>query len=203
MRSSKELLAEHQKGLATAARKAIKEAEKTYRAAHPEAGAVRLKAEVFSYPKRPKGFSSHPAVVVGWFVTARDALRETNAATVARLQAKYEPYKVPTAILTRPLPAKALESIAKILAENEKSVDLKANNTLSKIKRALQGKETAEEAGIYDVQFAFGPGVVVVGGIEYPVQTTEAGYRRIRVAVGDKRSWVRCDILEALVKRAT
>lgn len=199
MRDSRALAAEHQRGMAAAIRQAQREAERAYREAHPEAGAISVKADLFVYPKRPKGFSSHPAIVAEWFAVSREALRETNGATVARLQNKFAPYPVPANLLTRPLSPRALEQVGKKLAEHGKVVDLKANNTLSKIRGALRAKASAGAADAsYDVQMTFAPDVVVVGGVEYPVQTTSTGYRRIRVG----RDWLRCDVLEALAQRS-
>ncbi|ODT63103.1 MAG: hypothetical protein ABS77_05030 [Phenylobacterium sp. SCN 69-14] len=189
--------------LAAAIRQAQREAERRYREAHPEAGAISVKADLFVYAKRPKGFSHHPVIVAEWFAVNREALRETNAGTVARLRDKFAPYPVPANLLTRPLSPKALEQVGKKLAEHGKSVDLKANNTLSKIRGALQGKASTEEAAAtYNVQMAFASDVVVVGGIEYPVQTDKAGYKRIRLQIGPKREWLRCDVLEALAQRS-
>lgn len=39
-------------------RQAQREAERRYRAAYPEAGAISVKADLFVYPKRPKGLPS-------------------------------------------------------------------------------------------------------------------------------------------------
>lgn len=200
MSNSRDRMAEHRKGMAAAIRQAQRDAERRYREAHPEAGAISVKADLFVYAKRPKGFSAHPTLVAEWFAVSREALRETNSATVARLRNRFAPYPVPDNLLTRPLAPKALDQVGKVLALHGKSVDLKVNNTLSKIRGALRGKASAQAGDAsYDVQMTFAPGVVVVGGIEYPVQTTSTGYRRIRVG----RDWLRCDVLEALAQRST
>lgn len=197
LRSSAQEVEHHRRGLAGAIRKALREAEAAYRAQHPEAGAVSVLSELYVYAKRPKGFSSYPADVTGWFLTSREALREPNTATVARLQAKHHPFEVPPNLLTRPLPPKAIEQVRKVLTSHGKNLDLKANDTLSKIKRALRAAESANEASsTYQAIASFGAKMVVVNGVEYPTVTHQNGYRRIRVG----RDWLRCDVLEALLQ---
>jgi len=200
LRSSAQELEHHRKGLAGAILKAQREAEASYRAQHPEAGAVSVLSELYVYAKRPKGFSSYPRDITEWFLISREALRETNEATVARLQAKHHPFKVPPNLLTRPLPPKAIEQVRKVLTEHGKNLDLRANNTLSKIKLALRGKASASLASsAYQATISFGAKSVVVNGVEYPTATHEKGYRRIRIG----RDWLRCDVLEALLQKGS
>jgi hypothetical protein len=204
-RTAAEWQTHHQKGLAAALHKALEQTEAAYRGQHPEAGALLIKKEIFVYPKRPKGFSSHALDVVGWFLHQPGSLQETNAVSVARLQERYgSSYKVPANLLTRQLPPSTLKRIGKLLAENGRQIDLQANDTVSKIRRALRAKASSTHSGnVYEVEVSFSDQEVVVGDVTFPVQKHEKGYRRIRVPVGKLRRWVRCDVLEALLKKGS
>ncbi len=204
-RTRAQSLAHHQKGLSAALRKAHEDTEASYRRQHPEAAGLLVKSETFVYPKRPKGFSGHPLDVIGWFLQVPSTLRETNAVTVARLQERYgSSYKVPANLLTRQLPPSTLKRIDKLLATNGRRIDLKANDTLSKIRRALRARASSTQSGnVYGARVSFSEQEVVVGDVAFAVQTHEEGYRRIRVPVGTVRRWVRCDVLEVLFKKGS
>jgi hypothetical protein len=198
MQGSAELIAFHQKRLAAAIREAAAKAEQDYRDRHPEAGAISVRSDLFVYPKRPRGFSNHPAKVVGWYLQSRHLLRETNRETIARLEGSYdEPYKIPANLFTRELSQKQLDDVADVLAQHGQKLDLKVNNTLSKIKKALRAIATsAGGSNVYALELFFGGDKIVVGGVEYGV-TKRGKHSAIRVG----RSWLRYDVLEALAKR--
>lgn len=192
----------HQERMQAVIRDAARLAELAYREANPQAGGLKTKSEIRVYLKRPKGFSGHPSRLVEVMLSSRIALREPNKAFVERLQARYPTYRVPIGLMSYPVPPRELERISKLLKAGGRDIDLKLNNTLSKIKLALRAKDiTASTQRTYNLQLAFGNKSVVANGVNLTVSHDAKGYDRIRLGVGDKRQWLRCDVLELLAMK--
>lgn len=195
-------LSYHQERMQAAIRDAAQMAEKAYRNQNPQAGGLKTKSEIRVYLKRPKGFSGYPSRMVYGMLNSPIALREPNKAFIERLQAQYPNYRVPIGLMSYPVPPKELERISKLLKASGRNINLKLNNTLSKIKLALRAKDTvASTQRTYNLQLAFGDKSVVANGVNLTVSHDAKGYDRIRLGVGDKRQWLRCDVLELLAMK--
>lgn len=192
----------HQERMQAAIRDAARLAEIAYRAANPQAGGLKTKSEIRVYLKRPKGFSGYPSRQVEVMLNSRIALRQPNKDFVERLQAKYPTYRVPAGLMSYPVPPRELERISKLLKAGGRNIDLKANNTLSKIKLALRAKDTVSSTQRnYSLELAFGHQAVVANGVNLTVSRHSSGYDRIRLEVDGKRQWLRCDVLEMLARK--
>ncbi len=195
-------LAYHQELMQKAIRDAARLAEIAYREANPQAGGLKTKSEIRVYLKRPKGFSGYPSRLVAVMLNSRVALRQPNKDFVEGLQAQYPTYRVPIGLMSYPVPPMELERISKLLKAGGRNIDLKANNTLSKIKLALRAKDSVSSTQrTYKLHLAFGHQTVVVNGVNLTVSRHNSGYDRIRLEVDGKRQWLRCDVLELLAMK--
>lgn len=162
----------------------------------PEAKGLGATAQVRLYKKRPKGFSREPVVVVDGLIASAAYRRWTNAQVVASIQARYPGFEVDEQFMDRPIPPYLRKEIAGMLGRNETPLDLKTYDTLSKIKRALNGNALRRSTNrVFAVTLSFTDEAVVVGDRAYKIVTDANGYRRITVG-GQK---LRVDVLEALV----
>lgn len=175
---------------------AVGEFLKGYIARTPGAEGLGATAQVRVYKKRPKGFSREPVTVVDGLIASRAYRSWTNAQIVASIQARYPGFEVDEQFMDRPIPPYLRKTIAGMLGRNETPLDLKTYDTLSKIKRALNGNALRRSTNrVFSVTISFAEEAVIVGERAYKVVTDAKGYRRITVA-GQK---LRVDVLEALV----
>ena len=190
-------MVDHHGAMKLAAKKAVKAATDKYQADHPDALRLDVKADVWVFGKKPKGYSNHRVEIVQMFLVSGLYLRQTNAQIAALLSEKYAPHKIPGNVLTRPIPPGARKKIEALLKAAGKDIDLKTNDTLSKIKGALLGRSVAAASvRVYDARIAFTDDAVVIGDKRFPVAVHKKGYGRVRM----NKNWLRSDVLEALIK---
>ena len=190
-------MVDHRGAMALAAKKAAKTAAERYKAEHPAAARLDIKSDIWVFLRKPKGYSNHRAEVVEMFLLSKNYLRQTNSQIAARLSEKYAPFEVSGNVMTRPIPPGARKKIESLLKAAGKNIDLKACNTLSKIKRSLLVRTVAAASDRrYETTIAFAEGAVVVGDKHFPVTIHEKGYPRVRI----DGQWLRADVLEALIK---
>ncbi|MDZ4320495.1 MAG: hypothetical protein U1A07_16910 [Phenylobacterium sp.] len=187
---------DHRRAMAVAAKRAAKAAVEQYKARNPGAVLLDMKADVWVYGKKPRGYSKHRTEVVRMFLDSKLYLRQSNAQIAAQLSEKYSPYKIPGNVLTRVIPPKARSEIDAMLKAAGHNIDLTTVNTLSKIKGALLGRTVAKTGKTYETTITFADDGVVVGNRRFPMTPHENGYSRVRVG----NNWIRCDVLEAMLK---
>lgn len=190
----------HRAHLEATIRRAAREAEAAYRNKHPQAGALRTKSDIYVYRKPPKGFYRYRVEIVQTMLESRSAREEPNSAFIARMNNRFTPHVAPANFLTRPLPRIAIKQIEELLRRKGVWLDLRKHNTLSKIKLALRAKmEAPSSARDYVLPISFRADAIVVGDAMLSVYKHEAGYSRVRVG----KQWLRCDVLEELVRKGT
>lgn len=190
-------MVDHRQALALALKRATKATFERYKAENPEATRLDVKADVWVFSKKPKGYSKHRYEIVKMFLDSNMYLKQTNAQITKSLSEKYAPYEIPGNVMTRDIPSQARKKIDEMLKAAGKDIDLKIYNTLSKIKGALLGKSIAASSDRrYDTAIAFTDTAVVIGNRTFPVTIHEKGYPRIRLT----KEWLRGDVLEAMVK---
>jgi len=169
---------------------AVGEFLKGYIARTPGAEGLGATAQVRVYKKRPKGYSREPVTVVDGLIASAAYRAWTNARIVASIQARYPGFDVDEQFMDRPIPPYLRKAIAGMLARNETPLDLKTYDTLSKIKRALNGNALRRATNrVFPVTISFAEEAVIVGDRPYKIVTDAKGYRRITVA-GQNCAWM-------------
>lgn len=167
-----------------------KAAEQEYRATNPGAAAYGLSAEIHSYVKRPRSFSSYAHQMVDHFLADPSMLRWSNeklALSVGRMMG----FKAPKSLLTERLTAAQKKKVEAVLGRRAISLDLKKYNTMSKIKGALLAHLSGSDAKLrFTGSIAVTDDAVIVNDKRRAIQKAKVN----RIHVG-KRYWLNVDAL--------
>ncbi len=176
---------------------AAKKAEREYKAKHPEAQRLRVKADVAAYKPRSKEVRDVPVKAVSMFLSDPATIHLSNASLAQKL-GTHVAAKLPANILTERFSPKQKERVAELLRLRRVSLDLDVHYSPSKVKLALKANDSAEEAHQkVVVEITFTDDVVTVGDRAYPIQRG-SGVRRIHVG----KSKLNVDVLKALVEHS-
>ena len=190
---------DHQKGLQKAINENARQAERHYKAQHPEAVGLKVMKTVVAYVPRAQEVRDVPIRAVGLFLSDPSSLAISNAKLAARL-GKDIGRKVPENILTEQLTERQRGEVRELLALRNVHLDLAACDTASKIKKALKGKSYAEGASVRaTVAVSFSEDAVTVGNRSYPINRRD-GVPRIAL---DPRTKLNVDALKRLLCEPT
>ena len=186
------------KKFAAEMRAEMKAAEQKLRNENPEYRGLKLKSEVFAYRKRPRGWSGHQERVVSGMLTNKQFLNSTNAAIVEQVADWYPDYQPSTSIMYRPLYASSIAKISRLFREHGLEIVVRPSDTLSKLKRAIQAGKRDEMENALQGQITIMANYVIVNSKTFSIHKARKN-PSIRIALGDRRPYVRVDYLTALL----
>lgn len=180
-------------------RKLLKSGEEALQAANPEYAGLTYNAELHAFRKPPRGWSGHPARIISGFLINPPFLAMSNSEIVAQVADWYAPYRPSESIMTRPLNQTSREAIQKLFDQHGLNIRVRSDDTLSKLKKAIQAGQRAEGGGepaaaMVEVTDDF----VSANGQPYRIDKSRR-HPSIRVTVDGKRQYIRCDALQALL----
>lgn len=145
----------------------------------------------------PSNYFKQPVIMVGDFLDNKAYVAQTNVQLTQIVANRVTPYPVPANFMDKPLSAKQLNEIGTLMAQHGLAFDRNAQNSLSKIKLAIQaGKSAADAELVFKGTLTIGPRFVTVGTKRLAVCHDDKGYRRIKV--GSQK--LRVDVLQALLE---
>lgn len=187
---------DHLRGLTSAAARAMRQADEDYKARHPDASGLKLRAQVNAYKPRLPDVRDVPVKAVALFLSEPSYLRKSNAEIALHLAQEVTGRKLPANILTERLRASHRKRIEKLCLDRKVTLDLDAHDTVSKIKKALRSLMTAQTAPSRFVgEVTFSSDAVTVGERSLTIQRAN-GVSRIDVPGGGK---LNVDVLRRLL----
>jgi hypothetical protein len=172
--------AELARALRSEAAKAVKETERRFKAQHPDAAHLKVRADIVAYKPRGKEQREAPYRTVALLLSEPKLVNQSNKEVIAAL-IRATGIKVPASILTEPFVKRVRERLSNLLADRKISLDLSEHNTPSKVKLALRAHRAGKDAASRKtVTFAFTTDTIVVDDKAYPIHG-EGRLRRIDV----------------------
>jgi len=169
---------------------------RAYQARHPETAAYKVRSVVTVAAPKPAGYADAVAGMVGQWLSSAEALRQTNQADVAALNALFGGQRFnPANYLNRPVDKALLTRIAGLFDQRGHRLPADAD-TLAKIKKAAK----AARAGTLPGATAFGGigtlsgAVLTIGGEAFRI-VPQHGHRYVRFYMAGKEARLRLDLL--------
>jgi hypothetical protein len=190
--------------LHAAVTKAARLAEKEFISSNPDAAKLRYVHQGHAYENKP-GFGSVVPKIVDYMVILGRA-KLTQKAILDEVRKNLPNQVIQNNIWSMPLKRSVLNKAQERITGNmTRPISVDGCKTLSDIKKKLRASLTVKNAVFTaKVTIAIDADNVVIGKNVYPIQKRQAGkgkyeYPSIRIGTGNKRQWVRVDLLrEAL-----
>jgi len=183
---------------------AVKLAEKQWKADNPQyADQYSIKSSNIAVPKGKKGYSKVYLKIAEQMLW-RDNLGKTQKAILENVQKDFSEFNINASVWQKELPKWMIGQIKPLIESNSPvALNIRGCKSLSAIKKRLD-TELAKNQAVRNIKadIAISKSTIVVGKLTYPVTMKKSGkynYPSIRVDVGGKRTWLRVDILEAVL----
>lgn len=167
-------------------------------ASDPRFRSFKLKAELHAYKKRPKGWSKHQERIVGGMLSVSQFRNLTNADIVRQVAEWFPGYRPSASIMYQPIFKSSREPIERLLRQYGLAIQLRPKETLSTLKKAILAGQREDEEEQLTGEVTIGEYFVVAGGRQFRIDKSRK-HPAIRVAVGEKRQYVRIDHLRGLL----
>ncbi|MFO0389573.1 MAG: hypothetical protein ACK502_07650 [Alphaproteobacteria bacterium] len=185
------------------------------KAHNPHLSGFEVKTKPYSYKKRPAGFNkvierlmseiSYPSGMnydSGVSYTA--GADRTQAAIIERIRPSFSNHKILPNVWNRKLTKKQFEKMQGMAWRNfRKPIDIKGCKTLAQVKKRIQAAIHANDATFtFKGTIAIDNKAVIVGKDIYAIETRKSTgheYPSIRVNIGNKRAWLRVDLLRLIL----
>ena len=175
----------------------------SYKAKHPEAKSIRVKASMIAFQPKPEGYSDFLCGLVDSWLTSDTALAETNRADVERLNRAMHPRRFnPDNHFSKPLSGTLLGRLADVFAKHGYHLDTSKTLSMAKVRASAKaakgerslGRPFASIGHIADDQLA-------VGDQSFRIEKHN-GHDCIRISVNGTRVRLRLDALAEFVALA-
>ena len=191
--------------LHAAVTKAGRLAEKEFITSNPEASKLGYIHQGRAYEKKP-GFGSVVPKIVDYMVLLGRA-KLTQKTILHEVRKSLPNQVIQDNIWSRPLRRNELNKAQERITGNmTRPISVDGCKTLSDIKKKLKASLTVKDAAFTaKVAIAIDVSTVVIGKNVYPIQKRKVGkgkyeYPSIRIGTGNKRQWVRVDLLRETVE---
>lgn len=173
---------------------------RAYQARYPETASYKARSIVTVAVPKPAGYADAVVSMVGRWLASDDALRQTNQADVAALNARFGGQRFnPANFLNRPVGKPMLERLRALFEQHGQRLPAEAD-TLAKIKKAAK----AARAGNLPDAAAFGSigtlaGETLTIGSQSFRLVAQHGHQYVRFYTGGKEARLRLDVLTAFL----
>jgi len=188
-------------------KKILKTEWERFRSQNPQFSTSELKVETCIYKKRPPGYSKVYLDIMERLLW-RGCADKTQQAILAEIRPLHPTQNIVANIWNKPLKKKQLEAMKTMIGGGDRrtsSVNIAGCRTLAEIKERIRAHiHSAEAVQTFKGTIAIDSTSVIVGKKAYTITHRSTGkyqYPAIRITVGNKRPWVRVDMLTALLEK--